>query len=122
MTTLDGMRVLVVEDNFIVADSLRSLLTAFGGRVVSMAPSVEAALLVLASEPIDVAILDIHLKGGRVDVLADRLVEAKVPFLFITGYGDDTVLPQRLRGWPRLDKPVEPDLLLSTLGAVVGRS
>ncbi len=122
MTTLDGVRVLIVEDNFIVADSLKSLITAYGGTVVAMVPSVAGALSLLASAPIDVAILDVHLSGGSVEPLADRLVKDRVPFFFITGYGDDSVLPERLRGWPRLDKPVETDRLLATLGRVLGRS
>jgi two-component SAPR family response regulator len=121
MTTLEGVRVLIVEDNFIVAHSLKSLLSAYGAVVVAMVPSVGGALAVLASDPIDVAILDIHVEGGAVDPLADRLLEARVPFFFISGYGDESVLPQRLRGWPRLDKPVETDLLLATLSRVLGR-
>jgi CheY-like chemotaxis protein len=122
MTSLDGLRVLVVEDNFVVADSLRTLILAYGGQVAAMVPSVADALPLLDETAIDVAILDIHLKGDKVDRLADRLLEDGIPFLFVTGYGDGSVLPQHLRDLPRLDKPVDPDLLLATLASVLGKS
>ncbi len=119
--TLEGVRVLIVEDNFIVADSLKSLICSYGGTVVATVPSVDGARRVLASNPIDVAILDIHIDGGAVDPLADQLATARIPMIFTTGYSDETVLPQRLRSWPRLEKPVEPDRLLAMLSAILGR-
>jgi len=122
MRTLDGLRVLIAEDNFIVADSLKMLITAYGGTVAAMVPSTDAALAALESVPIDVAILDIHLRHGTADPLADRLAEDRIPFLFLTGYGDDNVLPERLRGLPRLEKPVDVDQLLATLASLLGRT
>jgi CheY-like chemotaxis protein len=122
MRTLDGVRVLIAEDNFIVADSLKRLITAYGGTVAVMVPSADAALAALESVPIDVAILDIYLKGGTADPLADRLLESRIPFLFLTGYGDDNVLPERLRGLPRLEKPLDVDQLLETLASLLGKN
>lgn len=121
MNNLDGLRILIVEDNFVVADSLRTLILAYGGRVVAMVPSVDEAMPVLDAEAVDVAILDIHLKGDKVDRLADELQRRKVPFVFVTGYGDGSVLPEHLRDLPRLDKPVDPDLLLATLATILGK-
>lgn len=118
MTALDGLKVLIVEDNFVVADSLRTLILAYGGQVTAMVPSVDDALPLLEGDGIDVAILDIHLKGDKVDRLADRLLAIGTPFVFVTGYGDGSVLPEHLRHLPRLDKPVDPDLLLATLASV----
>lgn len=118
---LKGLRVLIVEDTFVVADSLRTLIAAYGGKVVAMVPSAAEALASLDAHEIDAAILDIHLKGGAVDPLADALLARAIPFVFVTGYGDASVLPERLRGMPRLDKPVEPDLLLATLTRFLDR-
>lgn len=122
MKALDRIKVLIVEDNFIVADSLSCLISAYGGSVVAMVPSVVRGLEELSSQPVDVAILDIRVEGGAIELLADRLVQAGVPFVFITGYGDDSILPPRLRGQPRLDKPVDPAQLLKTLQTLLGKN
>ncbi len=122
MTSLEGLRIFIVEDNFLVADSLRTLITAYGGTIAAVVPSADAALEALESTKVDLAILDIHLKGEKVDRFADRLVADQIPFLFITGYGDDSVLPERLRGRPKLDKPVDINVLLETVARILGRS
>lgn len=119
---LDSVRILLVEDNFVVADSLRALLLAYGGTVVAMVPSVAEALAIVDSESVDVAVLDIHVKDGTVEPLADRLSARRIPFLFLTGYGDDGLLPERMRGRPRLDKPVEPERLVDALAALMRRA
>ncbi len=121
MSSLDGVRVLIVEDNFIVADSLKMLIDSYGGTVTALAPSAAAALEALDSAAIDVAILDIHLAGGKVDPLADRLVSEGVPFLFLTGYRDKSVLPEHLQGFARLGKPVEGDKLVAAIRGLLGR-
>jgi CheY-like chemotaxis protein len=116
---LGGLRILIVEDNFMVADSLKELMTAYGASVAAMVPSAAAALAAIEGQRIDVAILDIDLKDGKVDPLADRLIEHGIPFLFLTGFGDDSMLPPRLRGMPRLDKPVESERLIEELLALL---
>jgi two-component SAPR family response regulator len=119
--TLEGARVLIVEDNFVVADSLKVLVTAYGGKVAGMVPDIERALAAAADGAVDVAILDIDLKGTSVDPLARHLGERGIGFVFLSGYGDESILPEDLRGRPRLDKPVEPERLIETLLEVLGR-
>lgn len=121
MSRLRGLRVLIAEDNFMVADSLRALISAYGGKVTTMVPTVADALAALESDSIDLAILDIRLRGGKVDPLADRLLEDRVPFFFLTGYGDSSGLPEHLRALPRLNKPVDVDRLLETVDMVLGQ-
>jgi two-component SAPR family response regulator len=119
--SLDGLRVLIVEDSFIVADSLKELVTAYGGAIAAMVPDLEKALAASADRSVDVAILDIDLKGTNVAPLAHRLQELGVGFVFLSGYGDENLLPEDLRGRPRLDKPVEPERLIRAVLGVVAR-
>ncbi|MBX3028268.1 response regulator [bacterium] len=114
--SLRGLRILVVEDNFVLADALRYLLAGYDGIVTAIAPTVERARAALAAEPVDVAVLDINLNGASVVPFAEELRAAGVPFVFVTGYGDDPeLLPAHLRTLPRLEKPVEAERLVGLL-------
>jgi CheY-like chemotaxis protein len=120
--SLKGIRVLVVEDNYVVADALRYLIRSYEGSVVAIVPSVERALTALAGGGVDVAVLDINLRGASAAPVAEHCRAHGVPFVFLTGYGDPGLLPEHLRGEPRLDKPVEADRLVRALLALLGRS
>ncbi len=113
--TLNGMRILIVEDNFVVADALRFLLSGYDGKVTAIAPNLERGFAALAAAAIDIAILDINLNGTSVVPLAEHLRANNIPFVFVTGYADETLLPEHLRTHPRFDKPVEADRLIRTL-------
>ncbi|MGH7785674.1 MAG: response regulator [Candidatus Binatia bacterium] len=117
--SLRGTRVLIVEDNYVVADALRFLLEGYHCEVTAMAPNLEQAFAAVAAGPIDVAILDINLNGTSVVPLADYLGERGLRFVFVSGYGDVELLPEHLRGRPRLDKPVEGERLMQTLSDLV---
>jgi len=112
---LKGLRILVVEDNFVVADALRFMLVGYGGVITAVVPSVERALAAIAADPADVAILDINLHGRSVVPFADHLIAEAVPFVFVSGYGDEDLLPEHLRAHPRFDKPVEAERLIGCL-------
>lgn len=86
MTTA-GRRVLVVEDEMLVAMNLEDDLLSLGYHVVGPAMRLEAALELARSAEIDVAVLDINLHGGRSYPVATLLQERGVPFVFATGYG-----------------------------------
>lgn len=120
--SLRGRRILVVEDNFVLADALRYLLAGYDGVVTAIAPTVERAFAALAAGAVDVAVLDINLNGTSVVPFAEHLRAAGIPFVFLTGYGDDPdLLPEHLRGEPRLEKPVDADCLVGVLVALSGR-
>ena len=121
--SLRGLRILVVEDNFVLADALRYLLAGYEGVVTAIAPSVERAVAAVEAEEVDVAVLDINLNGASVVPFAEHLSRAGIPFVFVTGYGDDPeLLPEHLRGLPRLEKPVEAERLVNLLLELAGRS
>ena len=117
--SLNGLRILVVEDNFVLADALRYLLAGYDGVVTAIAPTVPRAFAALDAQAADVAVLDINLNGNSVVPFAEHLRHAGVPFLFLTGYGDDPdLLPEHLRDHPRLEKPVQADRLIDLLLAL----
>lgn len=105
-----GRRVLVVEDEVLVAWVLSDMITGFGCTVIGPAGRVRQALDIIASEPIDAAVLDVNLNGEFSYPIADALIACGVPFVFSTGYERDR-LREGYRGFPHLQKPfLELDL------------
>lgn len=101
---LDGKRILLVEDEALVAMLLEDIIIELGGVVVG--PEAQLALAIASAETsaIDAAILDINLHGHRSYGVADVLRLRGVPFAFATGYGESGVDPAH-RGAPVLIKP-----------------
>ncbi|MGO9418782.1 response regulator [Roseiarcus sp.] len=113
---LTGQKILIVEDEFVVADSLAMYLESLGAAIVGPASSVAAAVdLIRAADRLDVAILDVNLQGQHAFPVADALIARGVPFVFVTGYGPDSI-PKRYGRVPRLTKPFQADELVKLLG------
>jgi len=103
---LRGYRLLVVEDDYMIAADVAQRLEEIGAEVVGPAGSIEAALaLIEADGTIDAAVLDVNLGTTRSDPVADALRAHNVPFVFVTGY-DDVMLPPLYAEVPRCEKPV----------------
>lgn len=102
---LDGLNVLIVEDQFLIADDLSRAVKALGARVVGPCPTVAIAQATLADQPVDVAILDLNLRGDHVFPLAEELNRRAIPFAFATGY-EAWVIPPEFQERPLLHKPV----------------
>jgi CheY-like chemotaxis protein len=115
--TLSGKRVLIVEDEYIIAAIIASEVTASGGKVV-MAKSVAAALDIVAAAGVDGAILEIKLMGERTFRVADALVARRIPFMFATGMSHQDA-PARHANVPWLEKPCAPDTLRKALEDVM---
>lgn len=114
--SLHDCRVLVVEDEYMLADELQRELTRVGAVVLGPVPSVGMALDLLAREAdLDGAVLDVNLGGELVYPVADALTERSIPFIFVTGY-DAQVLPPRFAHVPRCGKPVKLDAIRDALG------
>ena len=113
---ISGRRVLVVEDEYFIAEDVAAALRRAGAVVIGPVASeaaATAALLASAAE-VDCAVLDINLQGSLVFSLADTLAEQGIPFLFATGYSQESV-PERFSGVPRLEKPFDLGALLQAL-------
>lgn len=101
-----GLRVLLVEDEYLLADHLADVLASIGSTAVGPAGSVGHALELIRRAPrIDAAILDVNLDGERVYPVADMLRERGIPFVFSSGYGAES-LPERFRDMQVMDKLV----------------
>ncbi|MBB4237942.1 response regulator [Rhizobium esperanzae] len=119
---LRGCRVLVVEDEFILAEELSQELAEAGAVVIGPAPSLERAIeLVAAPDDVDIAVLDVNLRGNPVYPIADSLLERHVPFVFTTGY-DVSALPARFTAVHCCTKPVDMPLLLEALQIAIDTS
>ncbi|GGG16481.1 response regulator [Rhizobium wenxiniae] len=111
-----GRRILVVEDEYMLADQLRNELEQEGAVVVGPAGRLETAFELLESDAqIDSAILDVNLGGDNVFPLAEALAARNVPFVFATGYEASTI-PSKFSKIPICDKPVEMHRLKRALG------
>jgi DNA-binding response OmpR family regulator len=119
--SLQGARILVVEDNFLVAEAVCDLLRNKGCVVVGPAPRLERGLRLARDEELDAALLDINLNGERCFPIAEALRSRNVPFIFLTGYDDSIMIPAPLRQAPLLCKPVTDFKLIATLRALLAR-
>lgn len=104
---LVNCRLLVVEDEFFLADELARSLTASGADVIGPVSNVDDALdLVDETAQLDGAVLDLNLQGVMAYPVADALRERAVPFVFATGY-DALAIPPDYADVPRFEKPIE---------------
>jgi len=111
--------ILVVEDEYLIADDMRIALNDAGAKVLGPAPTVAAAMALLTAQPdLDGALLDVNLKGTMVFELADALVARAIPFVFATGY-DETAIPDRFSSVPLMEKPLKTCNLISALGPLL---
>ncbi len=124
---LGGVRVLVVEDDFMLAQALTSTIQGAGGTVVGPVPSIQEALEILealdaldALDDLDLGLLDIMLQDGVSTPVAERLLARGRPVLFLTGFHALDMLPERLHSIPCLEKPVERTDLLAALQQITG--
>lgn len=117
---LAGRRVLVVEDEMLLALDLEEGLNDAGCDVVGPAGNLRTALALARSETIDAAILDVNLGGESVFPVAQALAARRVPFLFATAYaGADELYPGDVRQAPRLAKPYTISQAIGHLNALL---
>jgi DNA-binding LytR/AlgR family response regulator len=117
---LQGLRILIVEDNFLIAEELRELLSQRGCEVVGPASRVVQGLDLVNHHDLSGAVLDINLGDEDCFPIAAALLEREVPFVFLTGYGDRGSMPASYAEVPMLPKPVDALRLVSTARAVFG--
>ncbi len=117
---LSGKRVLVVEDEFLIALDIERILEATATREIVTVSRNRDALTKLQSERFDVALLDLKLNGDNSLPVAERLAALAVPFIFITGASAQAV-PAGFRAVPVVIKPFDGDTLLGALQKAIGR-
>lgn len=127
MKALDGessrpsLRILVVEDEFFVAEHISLTLESLGYAVVGPVPTIAAAIALIGSEAPDGALLDANLGGKSSAPIAAELVARSIPFIVVTGYGHFKLTTADLESAPRVSKPFSTDDLAAKLAGVLAR-
>ena len=116
---LAGRRVLLVEDQFLIALDLERALQKAGCVVTGPVGRLQAALALATTEPIDFAVLDVNLAGEKVFPVAEILQGRGIPFLLTTGYGASTVPAERAH-WRVMSKPYASDQVLAAIIDALG--
>ena len=113
---LRGRRVLVIEDDLLVAQTLCFLLEEAGADILGPIGWLDEALAFLAGDEaaVDVVVLDLNLHGTASYPIADALGLRGIPFVFLSGYDTDAVAPA-YRGHRRCAKPVRLEALVAAL-------
>ncbi len=114
LTKQKTRRVLIVEDDALIAMHLEELLTALGHEVVAQAARIDMALELACKADIDFAVLDINIAGMKSFPVADILHQRGVPFAFATGYGAEGLM-DGYRDFPALQKPYGQEDLERTI-------
>lgn len=115
-----SLRVLVVEDEFIIADEIAAIVQAAGHSVLGPVASVEEASAALARERPDFAVIDANLRGKSSASLARRLQECGIPFCVCTGYRPDDLRPA-FGDVVLIQKPVNARALVAALASAAAR-
>lgn len=114
-TMLAGRSVLLVEDDYLIAEDMACQLKAGGAEVIGPVASVGAAIeLIEQTERIDGAVVDINLQGAMAWPIADVLLRRGVRFVFATGY-DSASIPARYAEIVRCEKPATPHKIAKVL-------
>jgi CheY-like chemotaxis protein len=117
---LSGRRVLLVEDEALVAMLLETILEEMGCVAVGPAATVEEGLAMATDPaPLDAALLDVNVAGQLVFPIAEALKARGVPFVFSTGYGEGS-LPGEWRGQATIHKPFAEDAIREALMRAMG--
>jgi CheY-like chemotaxis protein len=115
---LQGVRVLVVEDEYLVAILIEEILESAGCIVMGPIPRLLEALEAVDHDDYDAAVLDVNLAGERINPVADALSQRNVPFMFVTGYGANA-LPREYAARPHIGKPFRMAELLGALSKML---
>jgi DNA-binding response OmpR family regulator len=118
---LRNQRVLIVEDEILIAMDIADIVRDAGGEVIGPAMSAEEALKLIEQQDVTVALLDVQLNPGDSLPVARRLEAAGIPFVFHTGNQLDKLSTFNWPVAPIVRKPAIPRILVETIAAVVKR-
>lgn len=118
LPTGNRKKILLVEDEALIGMVMRDLISELGFFVIGPLCSVNETLSALATQEFDAAVLDLNLGGQMVYPVAELLAQRTIPFVFVTGYGPESV-DKRFVQTPVLQKPIARDVLEQALRNVV---
>ena len=111
---LAGRRILVVEDEYFIAEEIKALLVGMGATVIGPLSDQPKAIAMLSDTEIDCAVLDIDISGQAIFPLIRELRERGIPWLYVSGYSEGLV-PEDLRGKAHIEKPIVSDALVASI-------
>ena len=112
-------KILVVEDEFFVAMQIESILRGMGWRVIASAGTLATAVSLARRAECDAAVLDVNLRGERVDEVATILNDRGIPFLFVSGYGRGNLPGAFRESAELLAKPFSDQMLVHAVGTLL---
>ena len=115
-----GRRVLIVEDEALIAALIETILSEAGYSIVGPVATLEGALATIERQRLDAALLDIGINGHDVYAVADVLMKRRIPFIFVSGFTRKQ-MPAAYQHCAYIAKPFTPDAMLALLEEVVGR-
>lgn len=118
---LNGYRVLIAEDEYLLANDLERALKTLGANVIGPYSDPHDAYLQAAHDHLDAAIIDINLHNRPAYPVADELIRQHIPFVFYTGYGAN-VIPKRFAHVERWQKPADASALVDHIGRLCRQS
>lgn len=118
--SLQGKRLIIIEDEPLVSMDLESTLADAGCEVTGIAGTLEKAKTLIREAACDAALIDVNLAGHPVDELAAKLTQMNIPFAFVTGYGREA-LPQGFRDALIIRKPFNAQELIAVVELLVYR-
>jgi DNA-binding NtrC family response regulator len=117
---LANRRILVAEDEGLIALDVEAMLQGFGCEVVGPLSDLEDILLAIQAQPLDGALLDVNLRGRQVFDILPEFISRNIPVVLTSGYDDASLFPQAFRELPRISKPFDQGTLhrvcITTLG------
>jgi CheY-like chemotaxis protein len=116
---LDGRRILLAEDESLIALHVADDLEDVGGEIVGPAARVKDAVSLAEKAQIDVGVLDINLGGEAIWPVAEILQRRGIPFVFLTGYAIIPSVPPNFAAVPKLNKPCTQDILVRAVQALL---
>src|SRR5262245_40544599 len=119
-TSLAGCCILIIEDEYFLAEDICVALKELGADIVGPVADVgDAIRIVNSSQAIDAAVVDINLKDEAIYPVADRLRTRKIPFVFTSGY-DRKAIVSRFQDVQLFEKPIDVAALSQSLGSLIG--
>ena len=119
--SLANRRILLAEDEGLIALDVEAMLQTFGCEVVGPLSKLDDILLAIQAQPLDGALLDVNLRGRQVFDILPEFISRKIPVVLTSGYDDASLFPEAFRALPRISKPFDPSTLRRVCVTTIGR-
>jgi two-component SAPR family response regulator len=119
---LANCRILLAEDEGLIALDVEAMLQGFGCEVVGPLSDLEDILLAIQAQPLDGALLDVNLRGRQVFDILPEFISRNIPVVLTSGYDDASLFPREFRELPRISKPFDQSTLHRVCVSTIGRN